>query len=104
MKYQVVYVGVEELGDQKLTEPLDFGTAHQIACELAGENGACDYVVCLASTEPTLGWWRVEGIRHHCFVWGCSAAEAIEKAIAAQRVSAWEEPQAAFMGCAPEIL
>jgi len=45
----------------------------------------------------TLGWWRVEGLRHSALVRASSAAEAISKASCAVDPS-WESPGAEFIG------
>ena len=44
----------------------------------------------------TLGWWRVEGVRHSAMVRADSAKAAIEKADGI--VNAWESPDAEWIG------
>ncbi len=46
----------------------------------------------------TLGWWRVEGVRHDAVARAISAGEAVEKANKAGIVGDWESAEATFMG------
>lgn len=51
----------------------------------------------------TLGWWRVEGIRHAALVKASSATEAVEKARDVVDPS-WEFPEAFWVGLEiPEV-
>ena len=42
------------------------------------------------------GWWRVTGLRHSAFARASSASEAIKKAIDAEIIGDWEDPDADF--------
>lgn len=48
--------------------------------------------------DGTLGWWRVDGVRHDAIVKASSAAEAIDKAVKADAVGSWESPDADWIG------
>jgi hypothetical protein len=48
--------------------------------------------------DGTLGWWRVDGVRHGAIVKASSAAEAIDKAVTSDAVGSWESPDAEWIG------
>ena len=54
------------------------------------------------SHNGTLGWWRVEGVRHGAIVRASSAMDAVEKA--RDVVDSWEFPEASWIGVElPEV-
>ncbi len=48
------------------------------------------------TAQPKAGWWRVYGLRHDAIVRASSASEAVQKAIAADLIGDWEDPEAKF--------